>query len=64
MSTEEQPSFVRACREFFASEPHGRKVEIAEFRALTRDDKVELRSLLIKEGIDVAPLPEPSAPGG
>lgn len=53
-------SFVAACREFFSEGEHGRKVEIAEFRQLEREDKVELRTLLIGEGYDVAELPVPT----
>ena len=52
-------SLVGAMKEFFASNPYGRKVEIPEFKALTRQDKVELREMLIAEGYDVQPLPPP-----
>jgi hypothetical protein len=52
-------SFVKACQDFFTSEPFGRKIEIPEFKALTQDDKLELRDLLIKEGYEVAQLGEP-----
>ena len=51
--------FVKAAQEFFTREPHGRKVTIPEFKALTRDDKIELRDMLIAEGVDVAPLAAP-----
>lgn len=53
---EGQRSFVSACKHFFETGPHGRKVEIPEFRALTDDDKIELREALIAEGYDVAPI--------
>jgi len=52
----EPVSFVRACRTFFETPPHARKVEIPEFKALSHEDKVELREMLIAEGIDVAEL--------
>lgn len=52
----EQISFVKATKTFFENGKYGRKVEIAEFRALTTEDKTELRDLLIQEGFDVAEL--------
>lgn len=51
-------SFVKACQDFFTSEPFGRKIEIPEFKALSHEDKVELREMLIKEGYDVGELGE------
>lgn len=51
-------SLVKAAQEFFSAEPHGRKIEIAEFKALTQRDRVELREMLIGAGYDVAELPE------
>jgi hypothetical protein len=52
----EQVSFVKACQDFFTEGKYGRKIEIPEFKALTQEDKVELRDLLIKEGYDVKEL--------
>jgi hypothetical protein len=52
----EQISFVKACQEFFTKPPFGKRIEISEFKDLTREDKVELREMLIAEGYDVAPL--------
>ena len=52
----EQVSFVRATKNFFEEGKYGRKVEISEFKALSTEDKVELRDLLIEQGQDVAPL--------
>ena len=40
------PSFVKALIAYFGSD---RKLEIAEMKALTNDDKVELSTLLNKE---------------
>lgn len=54
----EQISFVKACQDFFSKPPHGKKLEIAEFKALTRGDRLELREMLITEGYDVAELPQ------
>lgn len=51
-------SFVKACQDFFTSEPFGRKIEIPEFKALSQEDKLELRDLLIKQGYEVAELGE------
>jgi DNA gyrase/topoisomerase IV subunit B len=39
---------------------HGKKIEIAEFKMLTQEDKVELRDLLIAEGYNVRELGEPA----
>lgn len=39
-------SFVKAAQTYFSQEPHGRKVEIDEFRKLTSEDRVELSNLL------------------
>lgn len=49
-------SIIAALRDYFAEE---RKIEIPEFKALTYQDKVELREMLIEEGYDVAPLTPP-----
>lgn len=49
----EPMSFVKAIKGYFETGQHGRKVEISEFRALTHEDKLELRNLLIAEGYDV-----------
>jgi len=52
-------SLVKACQEYFSSPPHGRKIEIPEFKALTQEDKLELREMLIGQGYNIKPLPEP-----
>lgn len=52
-------SLVKSCQDFFSTGPHGRKIDIPEFRMLTRQDKEELREMLIGEGYDVLPLPPP-----
>ena len=52
----EQISFIKAMQEFFTNGRHGKKVDIPEFKALTHEDKVEFREMLIAEGFDVAPL--------
>jgi hypothetical protein len=57
---EEQVSFVKACQDFFTNGKHGRKIEIPEFKALTQEDKVELRDLLIAEGYDIRELGAPA----
>jgi len=49
-------SFVKATKNFFEEGKYGRKVDISEFKALTSEDKVEIRDLLIKEGYEVLPL--------
>ena len=52
-------SFVKAVQEYFSANPHGKKVEISEFKELSRQDKVELREMLIGHGFNVSELPEP-----
>lgn len=57
-------SFVKACQDYFTSEPFGRKIEIPEFKALSTEDKHELRGMLIEQGYDVAEFGEQiPAPG-
>lgn len=53
-------SFVRACQDFFTRDPYGKKLEISEFKALTQEDKVELREMLIAEGYNISELSQPS----
>ena len=55
---EGQVSIVSAIRDYFSD----RKVEIPEFKALSYEDKVELREMLIAEGYDVAPLKTSETP--
>ena len=55
----ERISFVKAAQDFFSKEPYGKKIEVAEFKALTRKDKEELREMLIAQGYDVEPMAEP-----
>jgi hypothetical protein len=57
-----QTSFVKATKDFFEDGGVGRKVEIAEFKGLTTQDKVELRDLLIGQGYDVQEFPVPGMP--
>jgi hypothetical protein len=54
----EPMSFVKACKDFFEKPPHGRKIEITEFKALTHKDKIEIREGLVAEGYDVAEVIE------
>jgi hypothetical protein len=59
-------SFVKAAQEFFSAPPHGKKVEIAEFKALTVQDKVELSEMLRTIGVEhepYSPPPEVSVSG-
>lgn len=53
----EQATFIEAVRDFFESEPNGRKVTIPEFKELSRQDKLELREMLIEQGYDVREFP-------
>jgi hypothetical protein len=39
-------SFVKACQAYFSVDPHGKKVEVAEFKELSTQDKVELSAML------------------
>jgi hypothetical protein len=52
-------SFVKATKDFFENGQYGRKVEIGEFKALTTEDKTEIRDLLMKEGYEVLPFGAP-----
>jgi|SoiMethySBSTD1v2_1073268.scaffolds.fasta_scaffold60445_16 hypothetical protein len=55
-------SFVKAAQEFFSAPPFGKKVEIAEFKALTTKDKVELSEMLNAEkGYEHEPYTPPTA---
>lgn len=51
-----QVSFIKTMQDFFSDPPHGRKVTIPEFKALTQKDKEDFRGMLIAEGHDVAEL--------
>lgn len=53
----EKISMISAAQDFFSRQPYGRKIEISEFKALTRQDRAELREMLIAEGYDIAELP-------
>jgi hypothetical protein len=55
MSEPEKKSFVKACQEFFSGGKHGRKVEIAEFKALSTQDKIDLSQELLAAGFDHKP---------
>lgn len=54
----EPMSFVKACQDFFTRDPLGRKIEVPEFKELTREDKEQLREMLIEQGYNVLPLGE------
>lgn len=56
----DQVSVVRAAQDFFSNGRHGRRIEITEFKELTRQDKEEIREMLIDEGYDISPLPTES----
>ena len=49
----EPMSLVAACQDFFSKEPHGRKINIPEFKALSHEDKLELWEMLVAEGYNV-----------
>jgi len=49
-------SWVKVLQQYMSSEPNGRKIEIAEFKELTDQDKKDFRDMLISEGFDVDPL--------
>jgi hypothetical protein len=55
MTETEQKSFVKVTQEFFSAPPFGRKVEIAEFKALSKNDKVELSQMLADAGYSHKP---------
>ncbi len=51
-------SFVKAVLDYFGTGDHGKKVDIPEFKKLSREDKAELYELLTAEGYDMYPLAE------
>lgn len=46
-------SLVKELQNYFSEGEHGRKIEIAEFKALTDEDKADFRDMLASEGIEV-----------
>jgi hypothetical protein len=52
-------SLVKAMIDFFGTGPHGRKLGIPEMKELSREDKIELREMLIGEGYTILELSEP-----
>jgi hypothetical protein len=55
----EGKSFVKAAQEYFSEQPHGRRVEISEFKELSTQDKVELSQMLIEAGVEHMPYTPP-----
>jgi len=53
-------SFVKAMQEFFSTGPFGKKVEVAEFKALTVQDKVDFSKMLDEAKIEHTPYAPPS----
>ncbi len=51
----EGKSFVKATQEFFSAGKHGRKVEIAEFKALSKQDKIDGSNELNAAGSTIKP---------
>ena len=45
-------SVVKAIQTYFSAQPHGRKVEMSEFKALTDQDKDDFVQMLNDEGIE------------
>jgi len=46
-------SIVKGIQTYFSEGRHGRKVEMPEFKALTEQDKRDLRAMLVEEGFDI-----------
>lgn len=57
MEEDGKVSFISAAQEFFSRGKYGRKIEIAEFKQLTPEDRADLRNLLIMEGYDIREFP-------
>ena len=49
-------SWVKALQEYFTAPPHGKKIEISEFKQLTDQDKQDFHEMLTAEGIPVDPI--------
>jgi hypothetical protein len=54
----EKISWVKALQEYFTKPPHGKKIEVPEFKALSFQDKLDFREMLIAEGYDVMEVTE------
>ena len=55
---DDKVSFIKACQDYFSTGEHGKKIDIPEFKKLSREDKVELHKLLTEEGYKMDPLVE------
>jgi hypothetical protein len=51
-------SYIKALQDFFSKPPHGKKIEITEFKDLSEKDKRDFREMLIAEGYEVDPIKE------
>lgn len=48
-------SLVKATQHYFTEEPHGRKISMDEFKALTDNDKTDFATMLRAEGYTIEP---------
>jgi len=46
-------SWVKAAQHYFSADPHGRKIEMSEFKELTDADKDDLKAQLIALGYNI-----------
>jgi hypothetical protein len=51
----EPVSWVKALQDFMSEGPHGKKVEISEFKKLTDKDKLDFAKMLRAEGYTLHP---------
>jgi len=58
-TTEKAPTFLNQAQAFFTAEPHGRKLTIPEFKALSTEDKIELSQMLNDAGYTHPPYTGP-----
>lgn len=49
-------NIVKAVKDYFGNHPDGQTTFISEFKALTPQDRADLRDELIREGYDIEPL--------
>jgi hypothetical protein len=49
----EPVTWVKAAQDYFSSDPHARKIEISEFKALTDADRDDMAAMLREVGYTI-----------
>lgn len=50
---DEPVTLVKGIQHYFSSDPHGKKVEMVEFKTLTSSDKDHLENMLVEVGYKI-----------